>query len=51
MAKRKQQPNRIDELLDGLLAEDRSPEAVLGESGLLNQLSQRLIERSLAAEL
>ena len=31
--------------------QDHSPEAVLGESGLLKQLSKRLVERALAAEL
>ena len=43
--------NRVDELLDELLAEDYSPEAVLGENGLLKQLSKRLVERALAGEL
>ena len=39
--------NRVDELL----ADDHSPEAVLGGNGLLKQLSQRLVERALAGEL
>ena len=43
--------NRVDELLDELLADDHSPEAVLGENGLLKQLSKRLVERALAGEL
>ncbi|WP_346294411.1 IS256 family transposase [Sphaerothrix gracilis] len=51
MARRKQQPNRVDELLDELLAENSTPEAILGEAGLLKQLSQRLIERALNGEL
>ena len=51
MAKKQKNPNRVDQLLDELLAEDHSPEAVLGESGLLKQLSKRLVERALAAEL
>ena len=51
MSKRKQATNRVDELLDELLAEQESPEEILGESGLLKQLSQRLIERALAGEL
>ena len=50
MAKKPKSPNRVDQLLDELLAEDHSPEAVLGESGLLKQLSKRLVERALAAE-
>ncbi len=51
MARKKPEPNRVDELLDELLEDHRSPEAILGESGLLKQLSQRLIERALAGEL
>ena len=51
MAKKEKSPNRVDQLLDELLAEDHSPEAVLGESGLLKQLSKRLVERGLAAEI
>jgi putative transposase len=51
MARRKVQPNRVDELLDDLLSDCQSPEDILGESGLLKQLSQRLIERALAGEL
>ena len=43
--------NRVDELLNELLADDHSPEAVLGENGLLKQLSKRLVERALAGEL
>lgn len=43
--------NRVDELLDELLADDHSPEAVLGKNGLLKQLSKRLVERALAGEL
>ena len=51
MARDKQTSNRVDELLDELLAEHQSPEEILGESGLLKQLSKRLIERALAGEL
>jgi len=47
MARRKKEPNRVDELLEDY----RTPEEILGESGLLNQLSKRLIERALAGEL
>jgi putative transposase len=43
--------HRADELLDELLADCPSPEAILGESGLLKQLTQRLVERALAGEL
>jgi transposase-like protein len=51
MARSKKESNRTDELLDELLLEYRTPEDILGESGLLKQLSQRLIERKLAGEL
>ena len=51
MTRKKQDPNRDDALLDELLEEHQSPEEILGESGLLKQLSKRLIERALAGEL
>ena len=52
MARKKKESNRVDDLLDELLGEtDGSPEAILGESGLLKQLSKRLVERALAGEL
>lgn len=35
MARKQKQPNRVDELLDELLADRPSPEEILGESGLL----------------
>ena len=51
MPRKKKETNRVDELLDELLKDDFSPAAVLGESGLLKQLSKRLVERALNAEL
>jgi hypothetical protein len=42
MPGRKKAPNRVDELLDELLGENPRPEEILGESGLLKQLSKRL---------
>ena len=51
MTRKKQDPNRVDALLDELLEEHQSPEEILRESGLLKQLSKRLIERALAGEL
>lgn len=51
MARKKKEPNRVNDLLDDLLADCQSPEDILGESGLLKQLTQRLIERALAGEL
>jgi putative transposase len=51
MSRTKKEPNRTDELLDELLLDYRTPEDILGEGGLLKQLSQRLIERALTGEL
>ena len=51
MVRKKKEPNRIDAMLDDLLADCQGPEDILGESGLLKQLSARLVERALAGEL
>jgi len=51
MAQKQEETNRLDEMLDDLLADCQTPEDILGESGLLKQLSKRLIERALAGEL
>ena len=51
MARRKKEPNRVDELLDDLLEDCHSPEDILGEGGLMQQLKKRLVERALAGEL
>lgn len=51
MSRRKKAPSKVDQLIDELLEDCHSPEDILGESGLLKQLSKRLIERSLAGEL
>ena len=51
MARKKKEPNRVDELLDELLEDCESPEDILGESGLMRQLKKRLVERVLAGEL
>ena len=40
-----------DQLIDNLLKDYRSPEEVIGEGGLLQQLTKRLLERTLGAEL
>lgn len=43
---------RSDELIDEILAESGlTPEAILGESGVMAMLKKRLIERALAGEL
>jgi putative transposase len=39
------------ELIDKLLAEYKSPEEIVGENGLLKQLTKALVERALQAEL
>ena len=39
------------ELIDKLLAEYESPEEIVGENGLLKQLTKALVERALQAEL
>ena len=51
MPRKKKEPNRVDDLLDELLEDCHSPEDILGESGLMNQLKKRLVERALAGEL
>lgn len=40
-----------NELIDQLLKDCHSPEDLLGESGLLKQLTQKLAERALEAEM
>lgn len=40
-----------DELIDKLLKEHRTPDEVIGEGGLLAQLTKRLLERAMSAEL
>jgi transposase-like protein len=40
-----------DALLDELLKDYTAPKAILGEHGLLRQLTKRLVERALEAEL
>jgi putative transposase len=47
MARKKQ---RVDELLDKLL-EGKTPEEILGEDGLLEDLTKRLVERALEGEM
>ena len=40
-----------EELLSGLLANYKKPEDLIGENGLLKQLTKLLVERALEAEL
>ncbi len=42
---------KTDALLDELLKGCRSPQDILGEHGLLKQLTKRMVERALAAEM
>ena len=51
MPRRRIEKTRADELLDELLEDYQGPEAILGQGGLLKQLSKRLVERALQAEL
>lgn len=41
----------VDELLDALLKDCKKPEDVVGENGLLKQLTKRVLERAMQAEL
>lgn len=40
-----------NELLDSLLADYKTPEDLIGEGGLLKQLTKRLVERALQTEM
>jgi transposase-like protein len=40
-----------DELLDKLMKDYKKPEDLIGENGLLKQLTKRLLERAMQAEL
>ena len=40
-----------NELIDQLLAGYKKPEDLIGENGLLKQLTKRLVERALEAEM
>lgn len=51
MARKKKEPNRVDDLLDALLEDCATPEDILGESDLMKQIKKRLVERALAGEL
>jgi putative transposase len=42
---------KVDQLLDELLKDYKKPGDILGESGLLKQLTKALVERALGAEL
>ena len=40
-----------NELIDRLLADYKKPDDLIGENGLLKQLTKRLVERALEAEM
>jgi len=48
---RAKSPNKTDVLLDELLEGCESPEDIFGKHGLVKQLTKRLVERALRAEL
>jgi len=39
------------ELIDGLLSDYKNPEDILGENGILKQLTKAVVERALEAEM
>jgi putative transposase len=43
--------SKVDELLDELLKDTRGPQEILSREGLLGQLTKRLAERALSAEM
>ena len=40
-----------DELLDALMKDYKKPEDLIGENGLLKQLTKKLLERAMQAEM
>jgi putative transposase len=51
MARRKQEPSKMDVLIDELLKDGIDAEDRFGEDGLLKQLRKRMAERILETEL
>ena len=43
--------NLDNEFIDNLLKDYKKPEDIIGENGLLKQLTKRLLERAMAAEM
>ena len=48
---KEKQKDRLDELVDELVADCENPEELLGRDGLVKQMTKRLVERMLQAEL
>ena len=51
MARRKQEPSKMDVLIDELLKDGVDAEDLFGQDGLLKQLKKRMAERILDTEL
>ena len=51
MPRKKKPKSRADELLDELLAQCKTPADVVGQHGLIKQLTKRAMERALSGEL
>ncbi len=51
MARRKQAPSKIDELIDALLEDGADAVDLFGQNGLLKQLTRKMTERMLQAEM
>lgn len=51
MPRRRQPETKVDQLLDDLLSDYKTPEQIFGEQGLVKLLTKRLVERALQAEL
>jgi putative transposase len=49
--KQTEEEREADEMMDKLLRNYKTPEEIVGEGGLLAQLTQRLLERAMRAEL
>ncbi|WP_371873118.1 transposase, partial [Geomonas silvestris] len=41
----------VDELLDALIKDCKKPEDIVGENGLLKQLTKRVLERAMQVEM
>lgn len=51
MTKKHQQNKALDAALDELIRQEKDPSTILSEDGLLKQLTKRLVERALNAEM
>jgi transposase-like protein len=51
MAKRKQAPSKVDQLVDALLEDGADANDLFGQDGLLKQLTKKMAERMLEAEM